>query len=85
MPRSTTLDTLTIGTHARLLAIEGERAFRRRLLEMGLLPGGSLQVIRRVDVGGLIELEVRRTRVTVRRNEAASIRVEVLLEGKGSA
>ncbi len=72
----TNLDTLSPGTRARLISVGGERAFRCRLMEMGLLPGTILQLVRRVDVGGVLELEVRGCRLTVRRGEARKLLVE---------
>ena len=70
------LDTLSDGATASLTELGGDRAFRRRLMEMGLLPGTALRVIRRAEVGGVMELEVRRSRLTVRLREAASVQVE---------
>jgi ferrous iron transport protein A len=67
------LHTLAPGTRARLLQIGGERSFRRRLMEMGLLPGTLVQVVRNIDVGGVLELEVRRCRVSLRRGEAREL------------
>lgn len=72
----TNLDTLVPGEHARLVAIGGERAFRCRLMELGLLPGTLLRLVRRVDVGGVLELEVRGCRLTVRRGDARQLLVE---------
>ena len=72
----TNLDTLKSGASARLLAVGGERAFRCRLMELGLLPGAVLRLVRRVDVGGVLELEVRGCRLTVRRAEARLLQVE---------
>ena len=60
-------------TSARLLEIGGERAFRRRLMELGFLPGSRLRVIRNIDVGGVMEVEVRNCRVTLRQNEAQAL------------
>ena len=64
---------LEVGARARLAHIEGEAGFRRRLLEMGFLPGTEVQLVRRVDVGRLLELEVRGSRVSLRLQEAASV------------
>jgi len=69
------LDRLSPGTGARLVAIGGERAFRCRLMELGLLPGTTVRVIRRVDVGGVLELEVRGCRLSVRHGEARHVTV----------
>ncbi len=72
----TNLDTLLPGTRARLISIAGERSFRCRLMELGLLPGTYLRLVRRVDVGGVLELEVRGCRLSVRRAEARQLCVE---------
>ena len=64
------------GSTGRLASIEGERSFRRRLMELGLLPGAEVRLVRRSAVGGLIELEVRGCRVTVRDREAELLLVE---------
>lgn len=67
------LNTLADGTRGRLVRLGGERAFRRRLMEMGLLPGTQVTVVRRADVGGVIELEVRRCRLMLRQTEASQL------------
>ena len=69
------LDVLEPGRAASLVSIEGERAFRCRLMELGLLPGTRVRVVRRVDVGGLLELEVRGSRLSLRRGEAGRLLV----------
>ncbi|MBM3987703.1 MAG: ferrous iron transport protein A [Planctomycetes bacterium] len=76
----TSLDLLSPGTRARLVSIGGERAFRCRLMELGLLPGTALRLVRKADIGGVLELEVRGCRLTVRLGEARSLAV-VPLEG----
>jgi len=63
------------GQEGRLVRLEGERAFRRRLMELGLLPGTPVRVVRRAEIGGVLELEVRRSRLTVRTSEACLVLV----------
>jgi Fe2+ transport system protein FeoA len=70
-----TLAALAPGSTARIVSIGGERAFRCRLMEMGLLPGIPVRVVRRVDIGGLLELEVRGCRLSVRQGEASLLLV----------
>lgn len=74
----TSLDSLLPGSSARLVSVGGERAFRCRLMEMGLLPGTAVRLVRRTDAGGLIELEVRGSRLSVRHGEARHLLVQVL-------
>lgn len=58
------------------MEIGGERSFRRRLMELGFLPGTLVRVVRRVGVGDLVELEVRGCHVSVRMGEAAQLLTE---------
>jgi len=74
----TSLDLLSPGAHARLISIGGERAFRCRLMELGLLPGTLVRLVRRVDVGGVLEVEVRGCRLSVRHGEARQLKVETV-------
>jgi len=62
-------------TPARLHSLDGDRSFQRRLMELGFLPGTAVRMIRRVPLGGLIELEVRCCRVTLRLSEARQVQV----------
>lgn len=63
------------GQAGRLVSLEGDRAFRRRLMELGLLPGTPVRIVRRAEIGGVLELEVRRARLTVRTSEASLVMV----------
>ena len=67
------LNALADGTTGRLVRLGGDRSFRRRLMELGLLPGTPVRVIRRAEIGGVLELEVRRSRLTVRTGEADQV------------
>ena len=71
----TPLQSLQPGARARLVHMGGERGFRRRLMELGLLPGTELRVVRRVDVGALVELEVRGAHLSLRQSEAGELLV----------
>ena len=70
------LSDIPVGRTAVLSSIGGQRAFRRRLMEMGLLPGTRVRLMRRVDVGGLVQLRVRGCSVTLRLHEAGRLRFE---------
>jgi len=71
----TSLDQLQEGATATLISVDGQPTLRRRLMEMGLLPGTPLQLIRRLDFGGVLELEVRRSRLSLRHAEAMHLHV----------
>ncbi len=62
---------------ARILSIGGDRAFRRRLLELGFLPGVEVTVVGVAPMGDPLELEVRGCRYSLRRAEAEAILVDL--------
>lgn len=55
--------------------VGGERSFRRRLLEMGLVPGTEVKVINVAPFGDPLEIEVRQSRLSIRRLEARLVEV----------
>ena len=67
------LNTLADGAEGRLIHLGGDRFFRRRLMELGLLPGTPVRIVRRAEIGGVMELEVRRSRLSVRCAEASQL------------
>ena len=72
MPR---LSDLRPGATAQLLSVGGERSFRRRLMELGLLPGTPLQVVRSGGPAGLVEVIARNCRLSIRKGEAELLHV----------
>jgi len=61
------------GDHARLHEVGGERSFRRRLMELGFLPGTTVRLVRRISVGDLVEFEVRGGHISLRASEATAL------------
>jgi Fe2+ transport system protein FeoA len=72
----TTLDRLAPGQSAVIVAIDGTPAIARRLMELGLAPGTSVELVRRAPLGDPLELRVRRVHLSIRGSEAAHIRVD---------
>ncbi len=66
----TCLSDLPVGARARVVEIGGERNFRRRLMELGLLPGTPVRLVRKADIGGILEVEVRGCHLSLRQAEA---------------
>ncbi len=82
---SCALAELPVGTHAIVREVSSPRALRRRLLELGLLPGTRVEVVRRAPLGDPIELRLRGYALSIRRDEAATIEVEQLASARGAA
>jgi ferrous iron transport protein A len=70
-----------MGGHGTIADVGGERGFRRRLMEMGLVPGTSIQLVRIAPLGDPLEIEVRGCRLSIRRQEAQAVKLDVALEG----
>ena len=70
------LDELCLGKAGEIQEVLGERSFRRRLMELGLLPGTLVTVLRVAPLGDPIELSVRGYFLSIRRREAADIIVQ---------
>ena len=65
---------LRAGERATLIEVGGERAFCRRLMELGFLPGTAVRLVRRIGVGDLVEFEVRGSHISLRGTEAQALR-----------
>jgi ferrous iron transport protein A len=69
------LDRLRTGRQARVLAVKGEGAVARRLMEMGVIPGAPVRVVRTAPLGDPLEVRVRNYHLALRRSEAQAISV----------
>jgi len=73
----TPLSQLPLHHTATLTRVGGARAFRRRLMEMGLVPGTAVQVVNVSPLGDPLELNVRDCRISIRRREAEAVLVQL--------
>jgi len=71
-----TLAEIPLGRPVRVTRVDGPRAFRRRLLEMGLVPGTEVTIVTVAPFGDPLRIEIRGGQWSIRRNEAAQIAVE---------
>jgi ferrous iron transport protein A len=74
----TTLATATVGTQAKVKKIIGESDITRRLMEMGVVPGVSVRVVKTAPFGCPLEIRVRGYNLAIRRSEAESIEIQNL-------
>ena len=71
-----TLDMLPIGHRARIVAVNGQGALRRRLLDMGLTPHTEVMMRKVAPMGDPIELHLRGYELTIRKADASNITIE---------
>ena len=72
-----TLDKLPLGQEAVITAVGGEGALRCRLLDMGLIPKTRVRVEKVAPQGDPLELRVRGYSLSLRKEDAGKIEVEV--------
>jgi ferrous iron transport protein A len=72
------LEQTGLGQVVTVAHVGGERSFRRRLMELGLLPGARVEVVGVAPLGDPIELLVRGSSLSIRRAEAREVSVVAL-------
>ena len=72
-----TLDRLSAGESGVITAVGGEGVLRCRLLDMGLIPQTEVTVTKLAPMGDPMELQLRGYVLTLRKEDARSIEVEV--------
>ncbi|MBW7883603.1 MAG: FeoA domain-containing protein [Caldilineaceae bacterium] len=84
-PAMPTLASLRVGQRATVRNLDGSlQGFtRRRLLDLGLTPGTTVTVAMRSFIGDPVAYRVRGSLVALRREQAAKVFVEDVLEGEG--
>jgi ferrous iron transport protein A len=75
-----TLDRIPRNVNARVVSVEASEAHGLRLMEMGLVPGASVRVVRSAPLGDPIQVCVRNYHLALRRVEARAITVELCAE-----
>ena len=75
MTESITLDRLKIGKTARIISIEGEGSLKQHFLDMGLIPGAELSIVKTAPLGDPVEISIHGYLLTLRLSEAAKISV----------
>ena len=69
------LERLAPGEGGVIARLEGHGPHVRRLMELGLVPGTAVEMVRRAPLGDPVELRVRGVHLSIRRSEAARIHV----------
>lgn len=72
------LDLLEPGSKAQVIEVRGSGPIRRRILDMGLVPGTSVEVLRKAPFGDPIEYRVRGYGLSMRKTEAGLVYVKVM-------
>ena len=68
-----TLNELKVGSSARIDSVGGEGALRQHFLDMGVIPGAELKLVKLAPMGDPMELRIRGYELTLRLADAEKI------------
>lgn len=73
---TSTLDTLEIGRTATIISVEGDGTTSRRLLEMGVVPGATVRIVKTALFGCPMEVRIGNSYLVIRKSVAHVIVVK---------
>ena len=71
-----TLKDLEIGTSGVIIAVGGEGSLRQHFLDMGVIPGAEVTLMKYAPMGDPMELRIHGYELTLRLEDAREIDVE---------
>jgi len=71
-----TLNQLEPGERATIIKVGGEGPVRRRILDMGVVRGADIEVVRVAPLGDPVEFRIKGYNLSLRKSEAQNIQVE---------
>ncbi len=72
-----TLDQFSIGEKGTVKRVLAEGKIKRRLFDMGITPGADIYMRKKAPLGDPIEVTLRGYELTLRKNEAICVTLEV--------
>ena len=71
------LSEFSVGEHGVIVKVNGEGRIRRRLFDMGVTPQAEVMLRKKAPLGDPLEVTIRGYELTLRKDEAACVEVEV--------
>ena len=71
-----TLGDAKVGSTVVVTKIEGDSAYKRRIMDMGITKGSELYIRKVVPLGDPVEITVRGYELSVRKNDAQCVEVK---------
>jgi len=75
-----TLDMLPIGKKAEIISLHGNENMKKRLLDLGIIPGTIIKSILSSGKKDFVAYMVRRTLIAIRKEDAQNIKVRVIYD-----
>ena len=77
-----TLGNLKIGESAVITKVGGEGALRQHFLDMGVIPGAEVTVVKFAPIGDPMDLQIHGYELTLRLADACQIDIQPIKERK---
>ncbi|HQO57601.1 MAG TPA: ferrous iron transport protein A [Candidatus Omnitrophota bacterium] len=71
------ISDLRPGVQGKIKKIEGPSNLRKKLLDMGIIPGSPFEVVKLAPLGDPIDVKIKGYHLSLRKAEAATVLVEV--------
>ena len=71
-----TLGEAEVGSTVVVAKIEGDSAYKRRIMDMGITKGSELYIRKVATMRKPVEIKVRRYKLSVRKNDAQCVQVK---------
>ena len=72
------LRDLSPSEKGKIARVTGSGPFRRRIMDMGVIPGAVVEMERVAPLGDPVEIKIKGYHLSLRKDEASHIYVEVL-------
>jgi len=75
-----TLDMLKLGKKAEIISLHSEDAMKKRLLDLGFVPGTIIKSVLSSGKKEFVAYMVRRTLIAIRKEDAKNIKVRLIYD-----
>lgn len=72
------LNELKLLAKGTIKSIKSSGALKRKLLDMGIVPGSQLEVVRVAPLGDPVEVRIKGYNLSLRKEEAKQVTIEVV-------
>lgn len=73
-----TLKELKVGQQGKVISIGTTGPMKRRIMDMGVTPGTEMKIVKVAPLGDPIEVNIRGYELSLRKDEAAQIQIELI-------
>ncbi len=71
------ISDLKPGDKGKIRKIEASSNLRRKLLDMGIIPGSPFEIVKLAPLGDPVDVKIKGYHLSLRKEEAATVSVEV--------